>query len=213
MADGARMTVEVFPAGVGDSILIRCASEGRSTNILVDGGVRATYEKHLAKRLGELRSEGQRLNLLVVTHIDTDHIGGVVKLLKANGPAATPSVIEIDDVWHNGYRHLGLSGRKPNETEKRKVLSQVYGSEGAGLPGDISVQEADTLAKLLGQGAYPWNKAWGGGAVVSGKRCSLDGGVSLAVLSPGPDNLRSLGYQWRKGLPEDGSQLRSLGCP
>jgi hypothetical protein len=62
----ARLTVEVFPAGVGDAILLRCVSGDRPINILVDGGNRPTYENYLAGRLRELRSRGERPDLVVV---------------------------------------------------------------------------------------------------------------------------------------------------
>src|SRR4051812_42909321 len=181
MGSASQLIVEIFPAGVGDALLLRCVSgKERPVNILVDGGVRATYERHLAKRLQELGAQGERLDLVVVTHIDTDHIGGILKLLRANGSAASPAVIEICDIWHNGYRHLRLQGREPTEPEKRKVLSQVSDAEvTGGLPGDISVREGDTLARLISEGGYPWNKGLGGNVAVAGKSAVIGAGVEL----------------------------------
>jgi hypothetical protein len=188
--DLSQLVVEIFPAGCGDAILLRCLSGDGPVNILVDGGIQKTYQDHLSKRLHELHSQGERIDLIVVTHIDADHIGGVLKLLKANGSAPSSVLIEISDIWHNGYRHLGLKGRPPSEAEKRKVLTQVSGAKETGLQtGDISFREGDTLAKLISEGGYSWNKAWGGGAVVTGKRTTIGPGVELTILSPSIQNL------------------------
>jgi hypothetical protein len=214
MVASAQLAVEIFPAGVGDAILARCWAGGRRVNILVDGGVRKTYESHLADRLRALRAGGERLDLLVVTHIDTDHIGGILKLLKENGSAAVPAVIEIGDIWHNGYRHLGLQGRRPEDEEKRKVLAQVAGADETRSPtGDISVREGDTLAKLIVGGGYAWNRAWGGNAAVSGSRTTLAPGVEITVLSPARQNLDKLAYQWRKALLTMGVSYEAVDCP
>ena len=65
MGNESQLDVEIFPAGVGDALLLRCVSgRERPVNILIDGGVRATYERHLAKRLQELRAQGERLDLV-----------------------------------------------------------------------------------------------------------------------------------------------------
>lgn len=214
MPNANQVTVEVFPAGEGDSILLRCESGGRPFNILVDGGVRKTYQDHLRAKLLALRSAGERLDVLVVTHIDSDHIGGALSLLKANGPAATPAVIEIGDIWHNGYRHLRLQGRKPNDDEKRRVLAQVSGvAESAAQTGDISVREGDTLARLIVEGGYPWNAAWGGGPALAGGSVSLAPQFDVTLLSPGTENLETLAYHWRKGLLSMGVSYEAVDCP
>lgn len=206
--------VEILPARNGDCLLLRCASEGHPTNILIDGGTRPIYGEHLSNKLLQLRSQGEKLDLLVVTHIDTDHIGGILNLLEANGSAASPSVIEISDVWHNGYRHLGLNGRIPSADEKRRVLAQVTGADDAAkLKGNISYREGDTLAKLLVEGGYNWNKAWNGGPVIAGNRITIDSGIEITILSPTQQNLEALAYLWRKGLQTMGVSFEAVVCP
>jgi hypothetical protein len=206
--------VEVFPAAVGDAILIRCHSHDTAINILVDGGVRATYGTHLATRLKQLQSNGERLDLLVVTHIDTDHIGGALELLKNNGDARSPSVIDICDVWHNGYRHLGLTGRAPTETERNRVLRQSSRPESE-ISGDgtISVREADSLARLLATHGYKWNRSFNGGPVLAGNVVSLADDIRITLLSPLRADLERLAYVWQRDLLEMGVPYEAVDCP
>jgi len=74
--------------------------------ILIDGGYAETYNRYLKQRLQVLAAQGKRINLLVITHIDSDHIGGILAFLKENGSASNPLVIGIDEVWYNGFFHM-----------------------------------------------------------------------------------------------------------
>lgn len=67
---------EFFEAGCGDSILVS-TDEGNGTNILIDGGMSTTYQDEICYRLDGL----DKLDLVVVTHIDNDHICGIMELL------------------------------------------------------------------------------------------------------------------------------------
>jgi len=72
---------EFFEAGCGDSILV---STDEGTNVLIDGGVSSTYQDEISYRLDDV----DKLDLVVVTHIDNDHICGIMELLndKYNRP-------------------------------------------------------------------------------------------------------------------------------
>jgi len=72
------MKTRVFRAGKGDSLLLTSEAGG---NILIDGGVLEAYEDHLARYLGNMNEDGEILDLVCVSHIDRDHIGGILRLL------------------------------------------------------------------------------------------------------------------------------------
>ncbi|MDZ4780016.1 MAG: MBL fold metallo-hydrolase [Planctomycetia bacterium] len=206
------LRIELFPAADGDALLLQFRDATSTINILVDGGPRRTFANSLEARLHQLHSEGQALAAVIVTHIDTDHIGGILALLKENGPAVSPRVIRIDDVWHNGYRHLALPGRSPTQSEKLRVLSQTFASEDSPTD-DISVREADTLAALITAYGYAWNGAYGGRAIVAGDTVSLANTIRTTVLSPNTEALERLAYQWRQSLLEMGVSHEAVDCP
>jgi ribonuclease BN (tRNA processing enzyme) len=207
------VTIEIYPAGHGDAALVSCRHASSSCNILIDGGVRSTFVSHLEPRLRDLRSRGERLDLVVVTHIDTDHIAGILELLKANGPSSNPNVIEIGEIWHNGYRHLELGGRNATESEKQKVLSQVPSLSAAeSAEGRISVKEAEALASLITKHGYPWNTSFDGKAALAGGKISLHGIVEITILSPRREELKELGAVWKRGIMSKGVSREAVVC-
>ena len=93
------VTIQMLPAASGDCIYLEFPDP--DFRILIDGGYAKTYHKYLKKFLLKLAAEGKRLNLIVVTHIDDDHISGIRALLKENGDSRNPKIIEIDEIWFN----------------------------------------------------------------------------------------------------------------
>ena len=71
-----------FPAEHGDSIMISVENESEY-NILIDGGVTSTYRNYIKQEICRIINKGSRIDLVVCTHIDADHIGGLVQLLEA----------------------------------------------------------------------------------------------------------------------------------
>ena len=81
------VTVHFIDVGQGDSILIDTAG----SDVLVDGGIQASGSTVLSY-LGKL--DITRISLMVATHMDADHIGGLVTVLG--------SAIQVDEVLTNG---------------------------------------------------------------------------------------------------------------
>ena len=165
--------VEMLPAGEGDSLWVEYGTGTNVHRILIDGGVAAT-SAHLSEKLLALPEAERHLDLLVVTHIDSDHIGGIVELL------ADPQVVfTCGDVWFNGYKHV---------EEASDLLGALQGEQ---------------LTTLLQRRAFPWNKAFGGHAVVTlpnGEPVTrvLPGDLELTLLSPTPERLAALAGEWEK---------------
>lgn len=97
--------IEVLPAAFGDCLLVEYGKAKKESRILIDAGLVSTYKTVLKPRLAMLSKAIAKkkvpLELLVVTHIDRDHICGVLPLLEAS-----PAVVEADEIWFNGYKHL-----------------------------------------------------------------------------------------------------------
>lgn len=166
----SNISVEMIPANEGDCILITLIEA--DFRILIDGGTRETYHSFLKDRLLILREERKSLDLLVVTHIDNDHIGGIIELLMENGSSDEAKIIDIKNIWHNSYRHLQFEKNKDiGEVEERILKKMVAnGEESSELQDllqekEISSLQGTTLAAYILSGGYAWNQQFGGLAV------------------------------------------------
>lgn len=173
------MRIEMLPALHGDCLLVEYGDETRTRRMLIDGGPIGAYGA-LEQRLEALPKGDRRLELIVLTHVDTDHVDGLVRLFakpKGSWPFA------VSDVWFNGWRHL---------EEAHGLLGGKQGEYFSAL-----------LSRRLDDGQ--WNGAFGGKAVLvpaDGKlpERSLAGGMKLTLLSPTPDKLEKMRTAWRKDI-------------
>jgi beta-lactamase superfamily II metal-dependent hydrolase len=167
--------VEMLPAGHGDAIWIEYGSKRNPSRVLIDGGLSGTYGAVTA-RAGKKCS----LELMCVTHIDQDHIEGAVKLL-----ANLPPGMKVDEVWHNGYKHLS---RRLGGPQAEKLQAAIENHARA-----------------------PWNALFEGDAVVvpgTGglPEKTLPGGLRITLLSPGQAQLTKLKPVWEKECEKAGIQ-------
>src|SRR5687767_2681416 len=98
------LTVEMLAAQQGDAVWIEYGARNAVHRVLIDAGTPASASA-IKERIERLPPDQRRFDLLVVTHIDTDHIGGVLKLLTER-----PAGLVFDDVWFNAWRHIDRVG-------------------------------------------------------------------------------------------------------
>ncbi len=179
------LNVELLPAGYGDAVLVTYGTPAETHRILIDGGQSKSFPD-VARRL---RSFSGPIDLFVVTHVDTDHIGGAVRLLSSGALAA-----RFGGIWFNGFAHLDRF---------------------SGLLGPIHGERLTALIVKLGR---PWNEGWpdpiqegvGGPVVVRGQPpvMALPGGATATVLSPTPTKLAELLPVWEEVVEKAGLRPR-----
>lgn len=77
--------ISFLPVGCGDAIRIRfLGNDTLYHNILVDGGTYKgnIYETTLQKEIQDIITKNEIIDLWIITHIDDDHIGGVLRFIK-----------------------------------------------------------------------------------------------------------------------------------
>jgi beta-lactamase superfamily II metal-dependent hydrolase len=100
------LMLHVVQAEFGDCLMLEYGILPNQKYILIDGGPAGTYETHLRARLEEIRQAGGRLDLAILSHVDDDHIVGLLDLMaelrqqRANG---VNEIVEIDSLWHNAF--------------------------------------------------------------------------------------------------------------
>jgi beta-lactamase superfamily II metal-dependent hydrolase len=173
------LRIEMLPAKQGDSIWIEYGNPNDPHRIVIDGGTSGAT-KPFVDKVKALPAGKRRLELLVVTHVDADHIAGVLKFLE------TPKLgLSVRDVWFNAYKHLLEAGETFGPAQGEKL-------------------SADIMA-----GKVPWNAAFDGHAVKVPDNGALpvkklEGGLELVVLGPTNEKLRILKPVWVKACKEAG---------
>jgi beta-lactamase superfamily II metal-dependent hydrolase len=106
---------EFLRAFNGDCILMST----ENSNILIDGGTKKTYNIFLKREIERLRDNGKRVDLVVSTHIDSDHIDGIVQLLENEKQLLEENYIEssiIKKIWFNAFEDRLFSDDFSNDT-------------------------------------------------------------------------------------------------
>ena len=98
---GAMLRIDMLPAAQGDALWIEYGDEHSPKRILIDGGTKGSWKEGLRARIEGLPAADRHFELLIVTHIDADHIDGALKLLQDETLGTS-----FGDVWFNGWRHL-----------------------------------------------------------------------------------------------------------
>lgn len=199
------IVVEMLPAQEGDCFLIAVDNK---YHILVDGGTPYTYRHYLKSRLIKLAEDKKVIDLLIITHVDNDHIGGIIPFIKENGKASNPQIIPVKEVWHNSYRHLQFDKNGKLEFREREILKSIV-AKGAmeehiknndeGVK-DISGYQGTTLAGLLYSNGYNWNTISNNLPIKKGVFQEIDKNIHIKVIAPQDNELEELGKVWKKQL-------------
>lgn len=195
--------LKMYPAKNGDAFLV----DAGGTYLLIDAGFASTYQDFIAADLAQLAKAGERLGLVVCTHVDADHIGGLLEFFSSNGTPAKRG-IEVDTVWHNSLRSLPAPTAEPGGFHDPIVLEAIRrrGFQGAptSSPNPISARQGSSLAKLLRQYGYTWNSGNGTTCISEGGTLSFPGDVSVHVMGPRIARLEELRNLWLR-------EVRKLG--
>ena len=175
------ITVEQLPVDYGDSLLVEWRDdEGRAHRMLIDGGPAHTYDA-LRRRILALPPDERHLELLVVSHIDCDHIDGAILLLQD----ARKIGLTIGEVWFNDWNHI----------QPFTPRDKMGGAEGAILQHVLRDWPVNTRFKheavyVPEEGPLPV--------------ATLDGGMNLTLLSPDAARLSRLVKRWAEDIRKEG---------
>jgi hypothetical protein len=183
--------IHFIKAMSGDSFLIEL---GKGHCILIDCGFKSTYESELKPLLQKLHNEGCRIDLLVITHMDEDHIGGAISLIEDNGDCRNPKIIAIDNIWFNGIFDLCCNNdflsshlvEKLSETNYKKIarLRGIFLRLIGTGDGFVSAKHAEAFEVLCRDYNYVVNAEAKNGLIMAGDKINI-GEWKISVLSPG----------------------------
>lgn len=178
-----RFQIELLPALHGDCIWIEYGPSDSLKRILIDGGPIGAYGA-LQARADQLPFGDREIELVMITHVDADHIEGAIRLI-----AEWASKLSFREVWFNGWRHL---------EEIPGMLGPVQGEFVSAL-----------IEKFIGSKRWNSSNPFDGGPLVVAKEgpppsVSLNGGMRLTLLSPTPEKLEKLRKSWKADVHKKG---------
>ena len=204
------LTVEALQANDGDCLLLHYKrGSAAPIRILVDGGSRGIYADVLRRRLDALRHDQPiDLRMVMVSHIDADHITGVLDLfrdlerIRDNGEEP---FCNIRTLWHNAFEQIHRG--RTAALQSAAVSAALGGIVASGLDAMTSavvasVRQGNQLRDSAERLDVPIND----GAVEalvqapdSGvRRVALAAGLEMKILGPREGQLRKLDEEWQR---------------
>lgn len=181
--------IELLPARHGDCLLLSYGDAARPHRVLIDGGPIGAYGA-LSARLAALPEEQRELELLVITHVDGDHIEGCLKLLNH------PELATFRDIWFNGWPHIAQELKEPPPAPRQAPSDEADSRQRSAMQGtEISVRIDGRQWNAAFEGAPVFVPATGPLPVRE-----LPGGLRLTLLSPTLDKLVKLRTAWSRAL-------------
>lgn len=231
------MKIRIFPSDKGDCLLITGKDGER---ILADGGMEVSYSASVAPALGALAKAKKKLDVVYVSHIDDDHIAGILQLMddlvawrifdhkvkqglspKAPAAARPPEVLNL---WHNGFRDTvdDNEGAIEDQLAANATILSGFTSRNPQLNRAVaahqdlaeSVAQAVKLNKRIADGilGIPHNAPANGKLMMVGsKKTVIDiGGMTVRVLGPFKADLETLRGEWNDWFEKSQSTIGKI---
>jgi hypothetical protein len=231
------MHITMFQSGKGDCLLL--SNQAGTARMLVDGGMPDAYGTHVAPALGALRKANKSIDVAYISHIDRDHIGGMLKLLDdevdwrvhehqiKNGNAAHTAPLaarppNVNAIWHNAFHEQLQDNAGAIEDALAAVAPVLSGSELADIrragvrQGELatSIREAIHVSRRIGpmQLGIPLNAPSSGKLMMlrAGQQPIALGGMRITILGPTATHLKKLRAEWIDWLKKNTEALAAI---
>ena len=188
--------------------MLQSSNGSNSTSILIDGGTSQTYEKNLKPTLDTILP-GKKLDLVILSHIDNDHVLGLLDLfeaIKKERESGSSKVLKVSGLWHNSFSDLIRSNIDANKLMQNLFSSkQFFAIENENKITELpalcalkGISEGRDLTLLAQNLNIPINSQFGGDPIVTkeyDKVIKLQN-LKFYILGPSQKNLEKLRKIW-----------------
>lgn len=139
-----RFALEAMQAHDGDALFLHYEPAGApAVRVLLDGGSQMIFQSVIKPRIDQLRGQGALdLRMVIVSHIDADHITGVLDLFKSLSETQDDGkelFCKIRTLWHNAFTVV-------HENTPASIESSAVS---ASLDGRVVVQGLDEVTQAV----------------------------------------------------------------
>jgi hypothetical protein len=201
--------LHVIQAQFGDSLLLEFGKPGKARFILVDGGPPGNYAADLRDALAQVPGIGGKLDLLVLSHIDNDHIIGVLDLLadlEDDQVSGRRMRLQVERLWHNSFnRTLDPDG---TITQHLQAIMSMAGAANIAMPlatdAFFGVREGNRLRLAAQKLNISQNDGFKDDLIVvdTAREPISFGPLQLRIAGPSQANLKALRQKWLEWLAE-----------
>ena len=221
------MKITVFQSDKGDCLLV---SSSNGTNILADGGMARSYKEFVRPQLASFAKKAKYLDLVYVSHIDQDHIAGVLQLMDdllewkvydyqsqviKNKDFPRPEFDrppDVKQIWHNSFHEQ--IGKNAGPIEDMLAAAALFLSV-SDLPWSNDVSqicsnfatsktEAAKLSRRISSSQLniPLNPQYSNKLMIVDSEASpiKIGDLKISVIGPSSKDLGTLRKEWNKWL-------------
>ena len=194
-------------AQFGDSLILEYGTPAKRRYTLIDGGPPDTFDPHLAAALKETVKPKGKLDLLILSHVDNDHVIGVLDLLaalEADDVNGKDRRVRIGGLWHNSFQRT----IDPNGEVIQRLQNLMAMATTANLAMPLTADaffgifEGNRLRILAKKLKIAINKGFTDNLILvdTAKKAIKQGPMTLRVVGPGKANLDTLRADWLKWL-------------
>ncbi len=215
------LELEAFSARHGDALLLHYGTKAKPLLAMIDGGPSGVYKRVIASRLAELAPAGKvpRIRWVNVSHVDEDHITGVITLFERIRDD-TPPPASVDALFHNvptAGDALGVQpgaiggGAAPSERDRleRELGLLIAPTAAAGVRVQSFQQGADLANLARDQRVHVARNPPAGKRLLTGDTFPAKhvAPLSITVVAPSLTRFQKLIDEWRKELGPAGGVL------
>ncbi len=226
-------SLDVRSARKGDCLLLHFGSQDKPGLVIIDGGPKDVYKPHLKPRLLEIKEtrgldnqEPLPVDLLMVSHVDDDHIQGILDLTREL--TATPNVpfLQVLGFWHNSFDEI--IDKDPKDLTSALTSHFGVASLHGGLPADAtldvdqpeeviidnlkvlaSIEQGHRLQSDADALEFAHNLEFDGNVIVAGKKKhEIAEGLTFIVAGPMQPELKALRKKYEAWLKEQQKKER-----
>ena len=201
------LKLRIVQAAQGDCLILEAGTPPDQTHVLIDGGPGGTYDRFLRGELQKIRDGGEKLDLVVLSHVDSDHAIGLRDLMAELGQQRvddTEVTVAVNALWHNSFRRT-IGGGNDIEPRLEVLMANAGAARNFLSSTDIAVQgisEGDQIRRAATVLGIPINVGFPNDliSVDDAPEPIVLGGLTLKVVGPTKENLEELRMKWLEWL-------------
>jgi hypothetical protein len=227
------LKLRVIQAQYGDCMILVSGTGKRRKYMLVDGGPGGVYGPYLRGELKKINAAGGKLDLVVLSHVDDDHVAGLLELMdemKQAQDGGTAPIIQVGGMWHNGFSKILPEAPEAADALEKEMVAEVFApppapaqspaapsgtTSGEAAPGatnpwvgavEYNVNQGHQLQLVDAELGIARNAGFPAGLIETdtARRPLRTAGLRLWILGPSKANLEAMREKWIKWLKKEG---------